>query len=459
MVTPKRHLRFTRSGSAFDLVLMLLVGVLLINLTWPAIVSAASLSQDDKEAIVGNWPHWTTQNFASDTSTTGGGTCGGSNGATDGGKVYFLGDSIGVRTTPALTTALSAKGFKLKSDSLSSRTLSGGSVSPDGLTAARQAADKAFIKTANVIVIELGTNSSGFSNANIDKLISEIRPIAQPGAKFYWVDTVVVGRGNAYASSFSATNQTIYGHKSIGNYAVISWNKKVLGANANPLNIRPSAVDTNGYIDKTDHLGVHPTVPKGSNALANLITTAVVNGGGGCSGGGTVAGNCNEDKVWNFFIGKGLSQVATAGIMGNFQAESHFEPRLVQYGGRNYKGQVSVQGQPSSLADYLNADGTTGYGIAQWTAIGRQTGLHNYATSKKTIDGNLTTQLGWAWTEITSPYFAHVYLVLKTSKNIAEINSVFGHEYEGYGTNTEATRLQFGQDILNALGGGGSSCT
>lgn len=39
----------------------------------------------------------------------------------------------------------------------------------------------------------------------------------------------------------------------------------------------------------------------------------------------------NHQKVWNFFINKGFSEEATAGIMGNLQQESEMEPTKRQY--------------------------------------------------------------------------------------------------------------------------------
>lgn len=48
-----------------------------------------------------------------------------------------------------------------------------------------------------------------------------------------------------------------------------------------------------------------------------------------------VGGN-NAEKVWNFFIGKGLKPEQVAGIMGNMSQESGFNPKLHQVGGPAY---------------------------------------------------------------------------------------------------------------------------
>lgn len=100
------------------------------------------------------------------------------------------------------------------------------------------------------------------------------------------------------------------------------------------------------------------------NALLNDAANWVPLGSGmvGCfTGNSSLAGNNNAEMIWNYFIGKGLKPVAVAGIMGNFQQESGFDPAVKQ----NYT--------KKALPD--DGDGKTGYGIAQWTSQGRQAGL------------------------------------------------------------------------------------
>jgi surface antigen len=86
----------------------------------------------------------------------------------------------------------------------------------------------------------------------------------------------------------------------------------------------------------------------------------------GASGGATN----NAEYIWNFFGGNGLTPVAIAGIMGNFnqedgnyfvKADSAFDPARKQ------------SNTTRAIPD--NGDGKTGYGIAQWTYQDRQAGL------------------------------------------------------------------------------------
>ena len=76
--------------------------------------------------------------------------------------------------------------------------------------------------------------------------------------------------------------------------------------------------------------------------------------------------------VWKFFTGKGYSNHATAGIMGNLQQESSMDPTKKQYGGG------------------------PGRGIAQWTVSeGRFKGLQAHAKSKGKDWTDLQSQLEW----------------------------------------------------------------
>ena len=60
----------------------------------------------------------------------------------------------------------------------------------------------------------------------------------------------------------------------------------------------------------------------------------------------------NETDVWAALVGQGFSEVAAAGVMGNMQTESGFDPLIVQGGGRSLN--------PADA-------GGGGYGLVQWT--------------------------------------------------------------------------------------------
>ena len=44
----------------------------------------------------------------------------------------------------------------------------------------------------------------------------------------------------------------------------------------------------------------------------------------------SLKGTTNEEKIWNYLIGKGLSVYGAAGLMGNLYAESGLRPNNLQ---------------------------------------------------------------------------------------------------------------------------------
>lgn len=104
------------------------------------------------------------------------------------------------------------------------------------------------------------------------------------------------------------------------------------------------------------------------------------------------AGEISDVKLacWNYLRNKGFSLEATAGVMGNIQAESGFEPSRLQGGGgpaaglcqwENYK---TKSGRWKSLYDYANSKGKS------WTDIGIQL---EFMLSE--MSGMFNTYTGW----------------------------------------------------------------
>ncbi|MGP4915632.1 PE-PGRS virulence associated protein [Corynebacterium xerosis] len=88
-----------------------------------------------------------------------------------------------------------------------------------------------------------------------------------------------------------------------------------------------------------------------SVSQAAMSTQACSNGGGGDAGApGEVVGGDIEEKVWNYLRGAGYSDEQTAGVMGNIERESGFNPFIAQ-------GEAST---PST---------SSGWGLVQWTGI------------------------------------------------------------------------------------------
>ena len=76
-----------------------------------------------------------------------------------------------------------------------------------------------------------------------------------------------------------------------------------------------------------------------------------------------------ERATWNFLRSNGLNEKSTASVMGNIEAESEFDPSLVEQGN------------------------SIGFGLCQWS-FGRRTQLENYGT-------DLNDQFEFLWAELS----------------------------------------------------------
>lgn len=109
------------------------------------------------------------------------------------------------------------------------------------------------------------------------------------------------------------------------------------------------------------------------------------------SSGGNVA-----SQVWNFFAGKGLAPHQIAGIMGNVNAESAFNPMAV-------------------------GDGGNAFGLFQHND--RSSSLFNFLGGKANL-GNVNGQLNFAWKELQSSE-SRAFSALMASKDVKGATAAF----------------------------------
>lgn len=155
-------------------------------------------------------------------------------------------------------------------------------------------------------------------------------------------------------------------------------------------------------------------------------------------GGSTVlAGDSNEEKIWNFLITElGFNDLQAAGIMGNIEQESGFDPNALN---------------PSSGA----------YGIVQWYA-GRRTALESFAASKGTDKSDLGTQLEFLKKELETDYKSSVYDPILAASTMEEALLIWLERFEvpclpGSCGHEVAIRTPFAQKWLDEFGGSGGS--
>ena len=169
-------------------------------------------------------------------------------------------------------------------------------------------------------------------------------------------------------------------------------------------------------------------------------------GNGSASTAATVLiGNDNPQKIFNFFIGKGLSPAQAAGVLGNIEQESAFDPTKIQNGGDSQDP---------------NAAGGGGWGLVQWTP-----GASALTVQKQyNVTGNiydLATQLTMIWSQMTNTSPVGVQNMVAGLKGISgnssaaasQAASYFVKNYEG-GTDPNGIREQYAQQILQEYGSG-----
>lgn len=132
-----------------------------------------------------------------------------------------------------------------------------------------------------------------------------------------------------------------------------------------------------------------------------------------------LVGNSNEEKIWNYLMGKGLTTYGCAGLLGNLYAESGLNPQNLQ---NSYETKLGYTDSTYTTAvdngQYTNfVRDSAGYGLAQWTYWSRKQNLLNYAKSICKSIGDLEMQLDFLYKELSECYKG-VLSVLKTATTV-----------------------------------------
>jgi hypothetical protein len=142
--------------------------------------------------------------------------------------------------------------------------------------------------------------------------------------------------------------------------------------------------------------------------------------------------NPNAALVAKQLKAAGLSKAQIAGVLGNFQLESGFNPRI------NEGGKV---GAPM---------GRGGYGFAQWTG-GRQTNLVNFAKSRKMDPGDPNLQTQFLIHELRGPE-KRAFESLKGAVSPEESARRFLTDFERAGIPKTKQRQEAARQIYGKLG-------
>jgi hypothetical protein len=141
--------------------------------------------------------------------------------------------------------------------------------------------------------------------------------------------------------------------------------------------------------------------------------------------------SANDKTAFDYFLGKGLTPVQAAGIVGNLDQESSMNPAAVQPGG-------------------------PGRGIAQWSVGGRwdhDSGDNAvaYAASHGKSVGSFGLQLDFIWFELTT-FSSYGLSSLKKSTTVSAATLAFMQDFEACGTCLSSQRISYAQSALTAYG-------
>lgn len=205
-----------------------------------------------------------------------------------------------------------------------------------------------------------------------------------------------------------------------------------------------NGMDRSGNIIVQDPESNSPN-KKYSSSILNKVKLGIPTGGRSLissvyrrfSGGDTQS---NKEAIWAFLRSKGCSEEVTAGIMGNLQQESQFDPTAVEKPKTPDKG---------------------GHGIAQWTGA-RWTTLKQYASTHGKDWTDLDLQLNLLWEEFSSTHKAWLKKVnskygsldaFMKGTDLEDACTYFCKHFEVAGEPKQSNRLNYAKQVYSELSG------
>jgi len=177
--------------------------------------------------------------------------------------------------------------------------------------------------------------------------------------------------------------------------------------------------------------------------LAALAFLSICSLAAGCSGTdepveseGTTADELvtsNGRTAFHYFVGKGLTKVQAAAIVGNLQQESGIDPTSVQ-----------PRGPGRGIAQWSNG--------ARWN-VSRHDNVTWYASQHGASVHSLSLQLDFIWYELET-FSEYGLSSLRHASTISSATYVFQQDFEACGQCDPSRRLRFAKAALAAYGNG-----
>ena len=171
----------------------------------------------------------------------------------------------------------------------------------------------------------------------------------------------------------------------------------------------------------------------------------------------------SKKTIWEYLKAKGFTDVATAAIMGNMEAESNCVSCRLQgdfstdyQKSREYTAMVD-RGDISREQFVYNGPGGGGYGLCQWTYWSRKAGLYDLAKSQGVSVGDEFIQVEWLVRELWQDEFRSVLYTLQNSESIRECSDVMIKKFLRPADQSDAVcvqRAKFAREIYSEFAGG-----
>ena len=160
----------------------------------------------------------------------------------------------------------------------------------------------------------------------------------------------------------------------------------------------------------------------------------------GCSSSLSLAGDSNEEKIWNYLLDYGYSAAGIAGVMGNWNNESGFLPNNVEncfnlYSDEEFTNLVdagTISRDKFALYPKNGCPYDTdiyGYGLAQWTYPTRKENLYDFNKTAGTSIGDLKMQLDFYISEADS--YSGLHDAMMSATDPYKAAETFRTIYEG----------------------------
>ncbi len=164
----------------------------------------------------------------------------------------------------------------------------------------------------------------------------------------------------------------------------------------------------------------------------------------------------NEQRIFDFFAGKGFTAAGIFGMLGNIRDESGGNPRNLQ---NSYEKKLGYTDDSYTEAvdtgTYKNfAHDAAGYGLAQWTYSTRKENLLKFARNQGDSIGDFDMQLAFMYQELRG--YKTLFAILTTTDSIREASDAFMTQYERPADQSEKAkrrRASYGEEICAMLTG------